>query len=507
MHIGSCFFMGRQYNNDNSILFGGYVIKEKQTLFNYLYESLKEQILTGRLQYGEKIPSMNSLCEFYHLGIRTVKDVMRALKKDGYIITEERKAATVVYRSADREMAVRSALERKSSILAVHQTIAVLVPELLAFSARLYDPDKLSRLFHEQMKVKGTGAEAFMKVCDICIYALLENSNNLLFRDLYSSLEIYARMPFFQNHRRFVELVIEHNNFHGIRWVLESLSGGGPEEIGRRFHMMFQSVARAVEQYLNEMSEAYGEVAEKPEENYRWTAECGKEHYYVQIMRDLVRKIGEGVYQEGTYLPSESQLAAQYGVCVSTVRNAVSMLNRLGMGETLNAKGTRVTRQDRESIKQCIKSKSFRRDTLVYLSSLQLMAIMIRPAAAFAFEQITEEEKQELEKMCDRQETELLDHMVQCVIGHQPLLPYQAILQETRGLLFRGYYLSFLEEEPLGAGSFAQAVHTALACLAEGDGRGFSKGLSLCYYRALDIVRGVMMEYGLPGAEKIAALD
>ena len=167
---------------------------------------------------------MNSLCEFYHLGIRTVKDVMRALKKDGYIITEERKAAMVVYRSADREMAVRSVLERKSSILAVHQTIAVLVPELLAFSARLYDPDKLSRLFHEQMKVKGTGAEAFMKVCDICIYALLENSNNLLFRDLYSSLEIYARMPFFQNHRRFVELVIEHNNFHGIRWVLESLS-------------------------------------------------------------------------------------------------------------------------------------------------------------------------------------------------------------------------------------------------------------------------------------------
>lgn len=486
---------------------GGYVIKEKQTLFNYLYESLKEQILTGRLQYGEKIPSMNSICEFYHLGIRTVKDVMRALKKDGYIITEERKAATVVYRLADREVAVRSVLERKSSILAVHQTIAVLVPELLVFSACLYDPDKLSRLFHEQMRAKGTGAEAFTKVFDICIYALLENSNNLLFRDLYSSLEIYARMPFFQNNSRFVELVIENNNLHGIRWAPESFSWGGPEAIGRRFQMMFQSVARAIEQYLNEMSEAYGEVAEKPEENYRWTAECGKEHYYVQIVRDLVRKIGEGVYQEGTYLPSESELAAQYGVCVSTIRNAVSMLNRLGMGETLNAKGTRVTRQDRESIKECVKSKSFRRDTLVYLSSLQLMAIMIRPAAAFAFEQIAAEEKQELEKMRDRRETELLDRMVQCVIGHQSLLPYQVILQEARRLLFRGYYLSFLGEEPLGAGAFAQAVHTALACLAEGDGRGFSEGLSLCYCRALDIVRGIMIEYGLPGAEKIAALN
>ena len=109
--------------------------------------------------------------------------------------------------------------------------------------------------------------------------------------------------------------------------------------------------------------------------------------------------------------------------------------------------------------------------------------------------------------MRDRRETELLDRMVQCVIGHQSLLPYQVILQEARRLLFRGYYLSFLGEEPLGAGAFAQAVHTALACLAEGDGRGFSEGLSLCYCRALDIVRGIMIEYGLPGAEKIAALN
>ena len=68
---------------------------------------------------------MNSLCEFYHLGIRTVKDVMRALKKDGYIITEERKAAMVVYRSADREMAVRSVLERKSSICLLYTSRCV----------------------------------------------------------------------------------------------------------------------------------------------------------------------------------------------------------------------------------------------------------------------------------------------------------------------------------------------------------------------------------------------
>lgn len=42
-------------------------MKQKQTLFNYVYQNLKEQILSGRLQHGEKLPSMSRLCEFYHV--------------------------------------------------------------------------------------------------------------------------------------------------------------------------------------------------------------------------------------------------------------------------------------------------------------------------------------------------------------------------------------------------------------------------------------------------------
>lgn len=75
-------------------------MKQKQTLFNYVYQNLKEQILSGRLQHGEKLPSMSRLCEFYHVGIRTVKDVLLRLKEEGYIQTEERKAAVVIYRQA-----------------------------------------------------------------------------------------------------------------------------------------------------------------------------------------------------------------------------------------------------------------------------------------------------------------------------------------------------------------------------------------------------------------------
>lgn len=65
-------------------------MKDKTTLFEYLYENLKEQIVSGRIKCGESLPSMNSVSEQYNIGIRTVKDVFRALSREGYIIRQRR---------------------------------------------------------------------------------------------------------------------------------------------------------------------------------------------------------------------------------------------------------------------------------------------------------------------------------------------------------------------------------------------------------------------------------
>ena len=72
-------------------------LEEKRTLYDYLYRNLKEQILNGYFACGERLPSLNELCEMYHVGIRTAKDVIRALKEEGLIKTEERKPSYVTY--------------------------------------------------------------------------------------------------------------------------------------------------------------------------------------------------------------------------------------------------------------------------------------------------------------------------------------------------------------------------------------------------------------------------
>ncbi len=73
-------------------------MQRKETLFEYLYHSLREEIISGRIPFGSTLPSIMRLSELYHVGVRTVRDVLVRLKQEGYIKTEERKPMIVIYR-------------------------------------------------------------------------------------------------------------------------------------------------------------------------------------------------------------------------------------------------------------------------------------------------------------------------------------------------------------------------------------------------------------------------
>ena len=76
-------------------------MEKKATLFEYVYRQLVSDIEQGALRYGDALPSLHDLCDRFRVGIRTIRDVQRALKADGYIVVEERKRAVVAYRPAD----------------------------------------------------------------------------------------------------------------------------------------------------------------------------------------------------------------------------------------------------------------------------------------------------------------------------------------------------------------------------------------------------------------------
>jgi DNA-binding GntR family transcriptional regulator len=76
-----------------------------------------------------------------------------------------------------------------------------------------------------------------------------------------------------------------------------------------------------------------------------WDPEAGGPAYvYARVADHVAARIGAGELRPGARLPSERDLAAEYGVALGTARRAVQELRDRGLVVTLPAKGTFVVK-------------------------------------------------------------------------------------------------------------------------------------------------------------------
>lgn len=60
-------------------------------LYEYLYHCLKEDILSGRIPAGTKLPSKRELASDNQISVRTVMNAYDQLLTEGYITSEEKR--------------------------------------------------------------------------------------------------------------------------------------------------------------------------------------------------------------------------------------------------------------------------------------------------------------------------------------------------------------------------------------------------------------------------------
>ena len=63
---------------------------------------------------------------------------------------------------------------------------------------------------------------------------------------------------------------------------------------------------------------------------------------YATLSNQLTKRIGAGIYRVGHYLPSEKQLASEFGVSRPTVRRALDYIEALGLISRRRGDGTKV---------------------------------------------------------------------------------------------------------------------------------------------------------------------
>ena len=479
-------------------------LNKKPTLFNYLYDSLRDLIITGRLPYGSKMPSISEICLLYNIGIRTVKDVLKKLKEDGYIKTHERKASIVIYQpdQLNNQRQGIYFLQHRNEMIEVYKTINIVLPLFISFAVDVLTDDDLYKWINLLKQSQNKNILIREKIFSHMLYDILEKSYNPFLRSIFSSLEIYAQPIYFLNYEANIQYIQLEKKFKNIDWVVESFITKDKVEIDYRFHLMFETVIQGIDKVLNSLTSQYPDILEsKPQ--FHWFAQLGRNHYYTSIARDIIDKICLGIYPEESFLPAEAKLAQSYCVSVSTIRKSLRMINELGFGQTMNVKGTKVFIQNNHDAIKCLKNKQYRQDTLLYLNAMQVMIILIEKAALLAFPYIDNQDIQQLQNEMTNPNKFFLESLLDCILAHLPLLPLQQIIQEINQIIYWGYYFSFYPTEKRNINIVTIKSHNAFDYLCDHNAILFAKEISSSYKHALNVVRDYLIDFGLTEAKHI----
>lgn len=127
----------------------------------------------------------------------------------------------------------------------------------------------------------------------------------------------------------------------------------------------------------------------------------GKSRLYEQIVHQIEESILKGSLHLGDQLPAERDLASQFGVSRTAIREAVKVLQEKGLVEARAGKGTFVTNATADVVRQSINlaSRTAQGNSLAHL--IQMREIFEPEIAAIAATQIEEQQIAGMREACD----------------------------------------------------------------------------------------------------------
>lgn len=239
--------------------------------------------------------------------------------------------------SAGNTTQVKDVLSKRKAVLDLVKSMSHVLPDLYIGAAKLVDADLL-RACRED--IKGIGkmtAKDRWRASSVAQRRALSIFGNSLITELYIDTALFAQVP----------VIDRFDN------PFEKMAAASKETMSELFDMLeFQDSAGirrmldarrdralvAFSEYFDALAHAHPDLATEQTE-YRWSAEKGRVHRYTAITRDLIEKIGQGVYADGTYLPTNLKLQEYYGTAPNTLRRAIQTLENTGLVQKQSQRG------------------------------------------------------------------------------------------------------------------------------------------------------------------------
>lgn len=120
-------------------------------IYQQLEEQVIQQVLTGELPGGYKLPSIRSLAQELHISVITVKKAYEELERDGYIITMAGRGSYVAHQN-DKQLA-------KSQLLRIEHLLEAAVDEAVVLQVQQQQMHEILSQLYQQRQIPNVSDE------------------------------------------------------------------------------------------------------------------------------------------------------------------------------------------------------------------------------------------------------------------------------------------------------------------------------------------------------------
>ncbi len=481
---------------------------EKITKFQYLHNMLKQEIFTEKLRYGDRMPSINQLCDMYHVGVRTVKDVIAALREEGYIRTEERKNAVIVYkkdRPNEQILPVRFLFERRDAVLEVLRVMRQLYPSMFAQAVPLCTTADVMALRKILRGMDDLPLRRKLAVASSLFQRLLGRYGNPILLDLFIDLEFFTNLAVLDGFANPYD-VLTTDAEQKIGGYIDMVSRGDVPGLQRVLEILYDNIYQFTLQYYDALARAYPQFVTHPQIGFAWYTQWAYPYAYLELARTVIDGIGTGLYRDGDFLPPVSAMSRDYSVSPQTVQKAIGVLVGLGLVRTFNGVGTRVTLGNLRNMDIRLEDSLMKKDAFAYLGALHVIVLSCRKIALIAFDHFTPDAVRTIEREVETIQNGflLLDAFWRGIVDVQPFTALSEIFAQVNGLMKWGQ--CFVLARPI----FIQGVvlcgrcKTALENIRTNDKDAFADTIESAFCYAFSALQKNLVSFGLTEAGTLA---
>lgn len=312
-------------------------MKKENKLYEIIYNEILSDIIVGYYMYGDNLPTMEQLCDQYDVGINTARKALTMLQDEGYIKMGRGIKPYVRYREEPSgKRHIRLIAQKKSAVMDLQNTIYILMSDWLTNASYLSNPEisaKLERTiydinpWHQPLKEVYSRTNTVPRIMLSCL-------NNPLITNLYDSMIRFLSIPYI-NEKNIANPHVScaYLDKEGLYKFAYDFSNKNYDELTMVLKYVYESDSEKLRQYFDSLMPLqtnYNDIT------FEWRFNIGKSFAYSEIAVDIIRKINEGIYKDGCFLPSVRVLLGNYDVSEITVRGALKLLSSVGLVECID---------------------------------------------------------------------------------------------------------------------------------------------------------------------------